>query len=41
MEGFYTHFVKELWGTRPLKQSKNSDLPDTFFVWRLNFGYNC
>ena len=40
MEGFYTHFVKELGGSRPLKESKNSGLPDTFFVRYLNFGYN-
>ena len=40
MEGFYTHFVKELWGSRPLKESKNSGLSDTFSVRCLNFGYN-
>ena len=41
MEDLYTHFVKELWGSRPLKQSKNGGLPDTFFVRCLDFGYNC
>ena len=41
MEDLYTHFVKELWGSGPLKQSKNGGLPDTFFVRCLDFGYNC
>ena len=30
MEAFYVHFVKELWGRGPWKQSKYRGFPDIF-----------